>query len=221
MVHIATFRSRLDEALKLRNKTPADLARETGISDGAISQYRKGAYKATQRNLEKIATALHVPIPWLMGISDDIALAAQQPIDVFSLSGAGVIPVPDTRKIPLLGTIACGTPILARENLDGEVDIPRSIRADFALVCKGDSMINARIFDGDVVYIRQQPTVEDGEIAAVLIDDTATLKRVYHYPDRVVLCADNPTYPALIYWRDDGQDIRIIGKAVGFTSRHV
>lgn len=219
VVTIATFQERLEEALILRQKTAADLSRETGISDGAISQYRKGAYKATQRNLEKIADALHVSIPWLMGISDDLSGSNRSDFDIFSIPG--VSPMPETRKIPLLGTIACGTPILAAENLDGEVDIPKSIHADFALICRGDSMIGARIHDGDVVYIRQQPTVENGEIAAVLIGDEATLKRVYIYPDQLVLNAENPIYAPMIYAGDNRDAILILGKAVGFTSAEI
>lgn len=87
--------------------------------------------------------------------------------------------MPKTKKVPLIGTIACGTPILAVENIECDVDMPENIRADFALRCKGDSMIDAHIYDGDIVYIRKQPIVDNGEIAAVIIDDEATLKRFY------------------------------------------
>ena len=89
-----------------------------------------------------------------------------------------IIPLPKMKKIPLLGTIACGEPILAAENIAALINADENLNADFALRCKGDSMINARIFDGDIVYIREQPDVEDGEIAAVLIGEEATLKRV-------------------------------------------
>ena len=129
-----------------------------------------------------------------------------------------ILPMPKMRKIPLLGDIACGEPILAAENLDGEVDIPEDIRADFALRCKGDSMINARIFDGDIVYIRQQPTVDNGEIAAVLIDDEATLKRVRLFDDHIVLEPENPLYRPFVYWGEEMNTVRILGKAVAFLS---
>lgn len=135
-----------------------------------------------------------------------------------SIIPTGFSPMPEMRKIPLLGNIACGEPILASENLEGEVDIPKEIHADFALRCKGDSMINARIYDGDIVYIRQQPTVEDGEIAAVLIDDEATLKRVRFYDDHIVLEPENPLFRPLAYWEEEMNSIRILGKAVAFTS---
>lgn len=205
---MATFQERLESALMLRSMSPADLSKETGIGEGAISQYRKGAYKATQRNLEKIAKALRVPIPWLMGIADDIELALLD----------NILPMPKMRKIPLLGTIACGEPILAAENIECDVDIPEDIRADFALRCKGDSMINARIFDGDIVYIRKQDSVDNGEIAAVLIDDSATLKRVRAFPDHIILEPANPTIEPMTYWREQMNEVRILGKAVGFTS---
>ena len=130
-----------------------------------------------------------------------------------------IMPMPKTYKIPLLGTIACGEPILAAENIEDEVEIPEHIHADFALRCKGDSMINARIHDGDIVYIRQQPAVNNGEIAAVLIDEEATLKRVYVHSDHIVLQPENPSFDPLVYFGEAMEQIRILGKAVGFTSR--
>lgn len=130
-----------------------------------------------------------------------------------------ILPLPKTKRIPLLGTIACGEPILAEENLEGYVEAADEVEANFALRCRGDSMINARILDGDLVYIREQPDVENGEIAAVLIGDEATLKRVYKYPGQVVLQPENPQYPPLVYSGEQLQDFRILGKAVAFLSR--
>lgn len=129
-----------------------------------------------------------------------------------------IIPLPKTRKIPLLGTIACGEPILAAENIEALINADENLNADFALRCKGDSMINARIFDGDIVYIREQPDVEDGEIAAVLIGEEATLKRVYKYPSKVVLRPENPLYDDMIYSKEEMNEVRILGKAVAFLS---
>ena len=134
------------------------------------------------------------------------------------LGEKGIFPVPVMRSVPLVGTIACGTPILAEQNIEGDVSAPDHVHADFALRCQGDSMINARIFDGDIVYIRQQETVDDGEIAAVLINDEATLKRVHLYEDHVVLEPENPQYRPLVYWGIDMNAVRILGKAVAFTS---
>ena len=151
---------------------------------------------------------------WL-DIQDENVQAATQ---ISSTPPRNIIPMPKMKRIPLIGAITCGTPILAAENFDGEVDIPAEIHADFALRCKGDSMINARIYDGDIVYIRQQEEVEHGEIAAVLIDDAATLKRVYLYDDHISMEAENPQYRPIVYWGDDMNNVKVIGKAVAFTS---
>ena len=131
--------------------------------------------------------------------------------------------MPKTVKKPRIGTIACGEPILAEENLEGYDDVPVNINCDFTLFCKGDSMINARINDDDIVYIRQQPTVDNGEIAACLVEGDfeteATLKRYYKYDDKIVLQAENPAYQPFVYVKEEMNKVRIIGKAVGFTSK--
>lgn len=128
-------------------------------------------------------------------------------------------PLPKTNTtIPLLGEIACGQPILAEENYSEVVPVPDYVHADFALRCRGDSMVGARILDGDIVYIRQQPDVEDGEIAAVLIGDEATLKRVYKIPGRLQLRPENPSYPVMEYANSDLDQVRILGRAVYFVS---
>lgn len=133
-------------------------------------------------------------------------------------SADNVVPIPKMAKIPLLGNIACGDPITAEENLDGFVNAPEEISADFALRCKGDSMIGARILDGDIVLIRQQPDVDDGEIAAVLIDNEATLKRVHKKAGCLILNPANPSYEPIIITGEELNDVRIIGKAVYFIS---
>jgi len=122
------------------------------------------------------------------------------------------------KKFPILGSIACGKPIYADQEYETFIEASADIKADFCLVAKGDSMINARIFDGDVVFIHSQPTVLNGEIAAVIINDEATLKRVYIYPERVELRPENPTYPVLNYEGNELENIKILGKAVAFQS---
>lgn len=136
--------------------------------------------------------------------------------NIFSIPG--INPISKTYKRPRLGAIACDEPILAEENIEAYDDIPDSIKCDFTLICKGDSMVNARINDGDIVYIKQQSQVDNGEIAAVLIDNEATLKRVYIYEDKVVLQPENTKYPPFVYTNEDMNNIRILGKVVGFTS---
>lgn len=150
--------------------------------------------------------------------NNSVVNAPTKNTNVINLNIPNIDLMPEMRKIPLVGTIACGDPILAEENIEDYVNIPKHIKADFALTCKGDSMINARIFNGDIVYIRQQDMVENGEIAAVLIDDAATLKRVKLFEDHIVLEPENPMYPPKSYWYDEMNDVRILGKAVAFTS---
>lgn len=124
------------------------------------------------------------------------------------------------KKIPLLGEIACGEPIWADENKEHYVMADMDIDADFCLTAKGDSMVNARINNGDIVFIKQMPLVQNGEIAAVIIDNEATLKRVYYYPDKnkLVLNPENPAYEPLIYINEELDTVRILGKAVYFMS---
>ena len=179
-----------------------------------IGKNRATIYRYESNEIEKfpidirhpLAEALRTTPAYLMGWED----SSQQIENLISL--------PTMEKLPLIGAIACGAPILAQEHIEDYVDLPAHIRADFALLCKGDSMINARIFDGDVVYIRQQNTVENGEIAAVLIDTEATLKRVRIFEDHISLEPENPQYRPLVLWGEDMNTVRILGKAVAFTS---
>ena len=158
--------------------------------------------------LEPLADALRTTPAYLMGWED----GEQEVLP------SNLMPMPEMRKIPLVGTIACGEPILAEENIEEYISIPKHIKADFALTCEGDSMINARIWDGDTVYIKQQDTVENGEIAAVLIDNEATLKRVRLFDDHIILEPENPMYKPFVYWHEEMNKVRILGKAVAFTS---
>lgn len=204
---MATTGERIKEARKMRGMTQTELAEKIGMKFSAIHKYENGLVVNLKREtIAALANALEVSPAWLMCMDDTPILPSN------------VIPMPVMRKIPLVGSIACGTPILAEENLDGDVEAPDHVRADFALRCKGDSMINARIFDGDIVYIRQQESVEHGEIAAVLVGDEATLKRVYMYDDCISLEAENPQYKPMVYRGEEMNNVRILGKAVAFTS---
>lgn len=178
-----------------------------------ISQYVSGKVEPSQDKLVVLAMALNVSEAWLMGFD----IPEENSINVFDISN--ITPLPKTKKVPLLGAIACGDPITAVENIDSYVEVPEWISADFALTCKGDSMVDARIFDGDTVYIREQPEVENGEIAAVLIDDEATLKRVYYQKNKIILQPENKNYEPLVYVGEEILDVRILGKAVYFLSR--
>lgn len=209
---MAEFKDRLNEALTLRNMTAAELSRLAKVNEGAISQYKKGAYKATQENLERLAQTLRVSIPWLMGADVPMEKSYDHMVP------DGFLPPPETVKRPRLGAISCGEPLMSEENFDGYDDVPTVVRCDFTLIAQGDSMTGAGIFDGDIVYIQQQPIVENGEIAAVLVDGCEKLlKRVYFTQNSVVLQAENPAYPPLTFSLDDMNNVQIIGKATGFT----
>ncbi len=208
-----TMYERIKRLREEQDMSQDDLARKCGYSDrSTISKIEKGERNLPGSKIKIIAEALGVKPSYLMDGENN-----KSDFNVFSISG--IMPLPKTVKRPRLGTIACGEPILAEENLEGYDDVPDSIKCDFTLICKGDSMINARINDGDIVYIKKQPIVDNGEIAAVLIDNEATLKRVYIYDDKVVLQPENTRYAPFVYSKEEINDIRIIGKAVGFTSR--
>lgn len=128
----------------------------------------------------------------------------------------------ELKCFPLLGEIACGIPTYTNENRESYVLSGTDINADFCLKAKGDSMINARIYDGDIVFIRKQDIVDNGEIAAVVVnsDSEATLKRLYYYKERatLILKAENPIYEDLIFQNEELNDVHILGKAVAFQS---
>ncbi len=188
-----------------------DLARLTSVSKQTLYKYEKGIVTNMPiSQIEVFAKALGVTPAYLMGWEDE----STQPQPAIP---SGFIPVPEMEKVPLVGAIACGQPILAEENVEEMVDAPAGRGVDFCLICKGDSMIDAGIHDGDIVYIRQQPDVENGEIAAVRIGSEATLKRVYKSAGGIVLAPANAAYTPQVYGPDTLEDIRIEGKAMGWT----
>ena len=174
------------------------LASHLGYTDrSSIAKIETGRIGLSQKKIKQIAAFFNVSIYHIMGYDD----------------------TPGSYRIPILGSIACGLPILAQEHIDGYTGVPEFLNADFALRCKGDSMMGARIYDGDLVYIRQQDTVENGEIAAVLIDGEATLKRIRLGPDSIALMPENPAYRPIILWGEEMNQIKILGKAVGYTAK--
>lgn len=186
------------------------------LSPATIYRYENGDIEKVPGDfLGPIAQALSTTPAYLMGWE---TVESSRPLP------SNVLPLPKTVKKPRLGAIACGKPILAVEEADEYDDVPEGVNCDFTLLCKGDSMITARIFDGDIVYIRSQPEVENGQIAAVRVGDEATLKKVYYTPgsDRITLRACNPLYPDMIYEGETLDQIQILGLAVGFysTIRH-
>ena len=196
-----------------------ELATRSGISKYSISHYLKGDWEGKQDAVYELARALNVSEAWLMGY--DVPAERSAPkvsvqLDKKPTIPPGFMPLPKMRKVPLIGAIACGDPITAIQNREGDVNAPVDMRCDFALKCQGESMIGASIHDGDVVYIRIQPEVENGEIAAVRIGEEATLKRVYLHNDYIELRPENPAFESIIRRREEMNDVQIEGKAVGW-----
>lgn len=119
-------------------------------------------------------------------------------------------------RLPILGAIAAGTPLLAEQNIEGEMAVPRSmlggIEGAFLLRIRGDSMVDAHILDGDVVVIRPQQRAENGEIVAALLGDEATVKRFRIEGEESVLVPANRAYEPMPL---RGRDVRLIGKVIG------
>lgn len=208
---------------KYRSETGTSMeqfAKKSGISKAYVSilerNYNPVNGKPVVPSLETIKAVSNA-----IGVdfNDVIAmLDSNQPVVIReekSTIPAGFEPLPEMTTIPLVGSIACGTPITAEENIEARIGIPAAWHADFALTCKGDSMA-PKICDGDIVCIRKQQEVENGEIAAVRIGEEATLKRFYQQGDTVLLQAENPTFAPLVYANHQLDEIAIEGKAVGF-----
>lgn len=203
----------IKDVLKTRrldlHMTMKDLADKVGVSEGTISRWESGKISDMKRDkIMSLAKALDISPSVIMGWED-----------------YQTMPHPDLHPIgkthlPLFDGIAAGQPRLIPDGIEVYVEVTTEIRADFVLKVHGDSMIGARIHDGDLVFIRQQPIVENGEIAAVAIGDEATLKRVFWYANKtlLVLRAENSEYKDLEFSGEDLESIKILGKAIAFQS---
>lgn len=189
--------------------TKVELANRIGYERSMITKVEQGKVDLTQSKIVAFAKALETTPAKLMGLETD------NHSDIIS-SSSDIRPAVK-RRYKYLGEIACGEPIFADEQVETYIDLESDINADFVLRAKGDSMINARINDGDLVFIKEQPDVCDGEIAAVIIDDEATLKRIYKFDDYITLNAENPAYKPIQVRKNEAKTVRIIGKAVAAT----
>lgn len=213
---MSKFSERLKELRTSRKLSQQELADKLGTSKSSVNMYERGEREPGLEMLETIADFFNVDMDYLHGKSN---IANKSLEDGIFTKFDNISPI-RTQRIPLLGEIACGKPIYCDEDRESYVEVGADIRADFCLRAKGDSMIGARIMDGDIVFIREQTIVENGEIAAVIIDDEATLKRVYYYKDsgKLILQAENPKYSPLVYIGEELNSIRILGKAIAFES---
>lgn len=200
------FKSRLASVMAEKNVKAAELARQTGISKPRLSQYKNGVYVPKADAICAIARALGVSEAYLLGSSD-----ASDPSSAQNLK---------YKLLPVVGQIACGAPVFASEDDGGVVVTDADTDADFCLIAKGDSMKDARICNGDIVFVKKSDTVNNGEIAAVIIDDEATLKRVYFYPEsnKLMLIPENTGYEPMVFVGEELEKIRIIGRAIAFKS---
>ena len=182
-----------------------ELAARMGYrSKSSITKIEKGINDIPQNKVEDFAAALETTTAWLLGLESEVSAVP-----------AGFEPLPRMTQVPLVGSIACGTPITAEQNIERYIGVPADWHVDFALTCHGDSMAPT-IRDGDIVCIRRQPEVEQGEIAAVRVGEEATLKHFHRQGDTVMLLADNAAVcPPMIYAGPQLAELQIEGKAVG------
>lgn len=201
---------KLENLRKDKGLSMAQAARDLGLKYTTYVSYEKGDREPNSEMLIQLADYYGCSVDYLVGN------AVEKIIDIEKY---GVQPI-EIKKFPLLGDIACGEPRFANEERESYVLSGTAINADFCLKARGDSMINARIMDGDIVFIRSQSQVDNGEIAVVIINDEATLKRVFYYPEKntLILKPENPKYEDFIFTGSELNDINILGKAVAFQS---
>lgn len=192
--------------------TLKEVATKVGVSEATVSRWEGGQIANMKRQyIAAYAAALQTTPGFIMtGKEEQETDTTRRAVSI----PRGFHPMPEMVQVPLVGRIACGEPITAEQNVEQIVSIPAAWRATFTLMCKGDSMA-PRIQDGDLVAVRSQPEVENGEIAAVRIGEEATLKHVYVYPNYIELRPENPEYESIIKIGPDMADVVIEGKAVG------
>ena len=204
------FKDNLNYYMSLNDISQVELAERLSVTPAAVNKWTKGQNIPRMNKVDKLCFIFGCQRSDLL-LQRDATEAEPLPPNCFPI---------EKRKFPLLGNIACGEPIFANEDFEGYVEAGADIDADFCLRASGDSMIGARIHDGDIVFIKQQPIVDNGQIAAVLIENEATLKRFYYdqASDTVQLMAENPSYAPIVKMKSDLNDIRILGRAIAFQS---
>lgn len=196
----------LRELRTKHNISQQKLADKLNVSRSTVAMWENNLSQPDNDKIVAIANLFNVSTDYLLG-------QEKKSPDISELPN--FVPFTQFKQIPILGTIACGEPILAEENIDGYTTVEKEHHADFALRCKGDSMA-PKFLDGDLVLVRQQPMVENGQIAAVLIGNEATLKHIYITKHDIMLVADNPQYPPKIFAGEDMNSVRILGLAIGY-----
>ena len=203
MIDIELFAKRVKECRENLGLTVRELADMVGTSGANISRYETGKHGAGSDILGEMANVFNVNPGWLMGAQVDKYLDS-------------IIPA---KRIPVVGVIAAGYPIIAEENITGYEWISDNEHVDFCLKVKGNSMSGIGIKDGDIVFIRKQEDIENGEVAAVIIDNQeATLKRVYKVEGAIILHPENPEYQDMVFSKKEAKELRIVGKVISYKS---
>lgn len=195
---------------KKRRLTQADIGEQLGVSQQAVAKWENNSTEPRAQDLVTLAAIYNVSVDYLLGreLDPDVGTRVMLRDDV------------PYKSLPVLSSVACGEPIYAEDNYEDYILQNMEINADFCVIAKGDSMINARIHDGDIVFVHKQDMVTNGEIAVVAIDDTATIKRVYYYAEdaKLLLMPENPAHAPLVYVQEELNHARILGKVVSFFS---
>ena len=179
---------------------------DLNISKSMISRWENGKSEPINTYLSAYAKEFNLDMNDLLDI------------DLSEIEGIKIIK--KFANVPLLGEIACGEPIFCQRNYDGYFQIDEDLdKPDFCLTARGESMIDVGIHDGDLIFMKQTPTVENGKIAAVIIDEDVTLKRFYKKDHEIILQPENKAYSPIILRENDGQNIKIIGEMIGMYSK--
>ena len=188
---------------RLRKKarySQEQIARKLGLTQGSVSSWETGRNNPEASQLAELAKILDV------SVEDFFDESPHRDLDAINIT---------RRAVPILGNVPCGEQRIPDTEPDGYADLPEGVQADFALRCIGDSM-SPLLMDGDLVLIRQQTDVEEGQIAAVSIDGETTLKHVYHHPGGLLLIAENSKYKPISVPFTPDKEIIIHGLAVGY-----
>ena len=204
------FSKNLRRLLEESGKTQKELAEAIGESQQVVNTWAIGRSIPRMGKIQRLADYFGVEKSDLIDEKPEVPSIPDYP-NIFPLQ---------RKRIPLLGEIACGEPIFCNEGRESYIAAGTDIKADFCLKARGDSMTGARIMDGDIVFIQKDAPLEDGQIYAVVIDDEATLKRVYYDAEdhMLQLVAENPAYKPLIYTGEKLDHVHILGKAIAFQS---
>lgn len=189
------FAANIRQLRKWNKLLQKDLAKILGVSNSIVSDWEKGNKMPRAGVIQKISDYFDVPKSSL-----------------FEVPGTSFTTLRETILVPIVGQISCGNGVLAYEDIEGYETTPKEWLNGgdyFYLRAKGDSMIGSRIYEGDLLLIRKQEEVEEGEIAAVMIENEAILKRVYRRGDNMVLQSENPLYPPIVCVKGE---VRVIGK---------